>query len=349
MNITKENALKIKGFAIILMIIHHSFGFPEYWIEQVQYPSFEILGQTSFYWLSTITKVCVGIFAFLTGYAYFYNQNPTFKNSLKRIAKLLKRYWLILFGILVPLFYLCNSGQTLTIKQIFLSMFGLQEGIELFGWYVYFYIGIMLVLPMITKYFITNSKMWNFVFFPFICIIMKIVCVAMIEYINSKIIFNAIWTLLGYFPCVIYGYLIAKYNLIEKIQKWCRIKKIWQAILVTIIVLLLRAYKPSIWILNLDFLYVPIIVSALAFIFHKIGKTGKVFTFLGKHSTNLWFLHSVFFAPLLREKTQALAYLPHNPILIVIWIILLCLPLSILVNKIIEWQERVSKNKIKVA
>ena len=347
MNITKENAMKIKGFAIILMVIHHSFGFPEYWINEIQYPSFEIFGETSFYWISIITKVCVTIFAFLTGYAYFYNQTPNLKYSLRKIAKFLKRYWLILFGVLIPIFYLCNFGQTLTTKQIFFSMFGLQTEIELFGWYVYFYIIVMLVLPIITKYFITSSKMWNFIFFPFACVIMQIVCALISGYLSNHIVINIILTFLKYFPCVIYGYLVAKYDLIEKIQKWCRIKNIGQAILITIVVLLLRAYKPSLWILSLDIFYVPVIMAMLAYVFHKIGENGKIFAFLGKYSTNLWFLHSIFFAPFLREKTQLLAYFPHNPILVVIWIILLCLPLSILVNKIIEKQEEIFKDKVK--
>ncbi len=65
---------------------------------------------------------------------------------------------------------------------------------------------------------------------------------------------------------------------------------------------------------------------------------------------NIWFLHSIFFTVVLRPYFQRIAFLPKNPILVVIWVILLCLPLSVAINFIFRQQEnlfRVIKEKIK--
>jgi hypothetical protein len=55
---------------------------------------------------------------------------------------------------------------------------------------------------------------------------------------------------------------------------------------------------------------------------------------------NIWFLHSIFFTPLLRPAFQKIAYLPCNPILVVIWVILLCLPFSMAINFLFRQQEK---------
>ena len=59
----------IKGIALILMFIHHFFTFPEWIICGIDYP-----------WIRTFaiqfgapTKLCVALFAFLTGYFHAFS------------------------------------------------------------------------------------------------------------------------------------------------------------------------------------------------------------------------------------------------------------------------------------
>lgn len=53
----------VKGIAIILMIIHHSFGFPDDYIVGISYP--DLTGIVEY--IRNSTKICVPIFVFLTG------------------------------------------------------------------------------------------------------------------------------------------------------------------------------------------------------------------------------------------------------------------------------------------
>ncbi|MGL5904827.1 MAG: hypothetical protein ACRCZO_19235 [Cetobacterium sp.] len=49
---------------------------------------------------------------------------------------------------------------------------------------------------------------------------------------------------------------------------------------------------------------------------------------MGKHSTNLWLIHMFFYMIYFKK----LVYLPKYPILIYIWLIILCLPFSYLID-----------------
>ena len=92
----------IKGFALILMVAHHCFGFPAWYIQGVNYSNVLILGVPLANWITNSTDLCVSLFAFLTGWAYFYNQKKTIRYSLGKIVSFLKYYWFVLFIIFIP-------------------------------------------------------------------------------------------------------------------------------------------------------------------------------------------------------------------------------------------------------
>ena len=85
--ISKETTAKIKGIAIILMIIHHFLAYPFWLIDGVNYPNVNILGENLNVWIECSTKICVSIFAFITGYGYYLRNNQTIKYGIKKILK----------------------------------------------------------------------------------------------------------------------------------------------------------------------------------------------------------------------------------------------------------------------
>lgn len=70
----------IKGIALILMFFHHFFTFPDAWIDSVS----NIYTDNYFEIFQNGTNLCVSIFAFLTGFFYYYNNNKTVKYSIKK-------------------------------------------------------------------------------------------------------------------------------------------------------------------------------------------------------------------------------------------------------------------------
>ena len=78
----KHTTNVIKGIALIMMFIHHSFTIPEHWLEGIEYPFIEKIAP---YFLQPFL-LCVSIFCFITGYFYAFNKNRTFNYSLKKIS-----------------------------------------------------------------------------------------------------------------------------------------------------------------------------------------------------------------------------------------------------------------------
>lgn len=83
----------IKGVAIILMIIHHSFGFPNYYIVGIRYANLE--GIAGF--IRAVTKICVPIFVFLTGQGYYLHKDFSLSHSVKKVTQSLISYWIVFF------------------------------------------------------------------------------------------------------------------------------------------------------------------------------------------------------------------------------------------------------------
>lgn len=69
--LSKDITNMIKGIAIILMMTHHFLGFPNWLIDGINYPNYKILGEDLNVWIRYSTKICVALFAFITGYAYY--------------------------------------------------------------------------------------------------------------------------------------------------------------------------------------------------------------------------------------------------------------------------------------
>jgi len=294
------------------------------------------------------------MFAFLTGYAYFYTKHPTLKYGLKKIGNLLKRYWFILFFIFIPIALIKNT-HVITLKTIFLNLFALDKRIVTFSWYIYFYIFLMLTIPFVVKMF-NGKKIYEFIF--------PIVCIASLTYFidyfklviptNLKWIINDLSNIVYCYPTVLIGYLVAKYDLFSTLfDKYIKPKYLWQAFIIVALILGSRSKWEKIININLDIIYVPIIIYALIIIFENLKKNWikRIISFLGENSLNIWFLHSIIFANAwCSDIFQKVAFLPKNPILVVIWVFVLILPISIVINWLFKKQEQIwksIKNKVR--
>ncbi|MGL4653470.1 acyltransferase family protein [Cetobacterium sp.] len=77
--------------------------------------------------------------------------------------------------------------------------------------------------------------------------------------------------------------------------------------------------------------------------FNLISKkecVSNFFRYMGKHSTNLWLIHMFFYIIYFKK----LVYSPKYPILIYIWLIILCLPFSYLIEKVEENTKNIALN-----
>lgn len=207
LKIDKELSIFIKGLAIILMIIHHSFGFPDYYIETISYPELQQFTK----YISQCTKLCVALFAFLTGYVYAFNKSKSYKYSLRKIFVFLVDYWIVYIILLVIAILI--GGYNPSIKDIFLEMFALKRPIMKFCWYVFFYWELMLIMPAFTKIIDSKKFLKEFLYSILGFFIISI----LIHIFNIE---SNYATIIAYFPVVICGYLCAKYDIFNIVYQF---------------------------------------------------------------------------------------------------------------------------------
>ena len=321
-SMTREMTEVIKGVAILLMVTHHCFGFPQWYVGGISYTG-TFLGQTLAEWICVPTKICVAIFACLTGYLYEVKHDFSYSYACKKIIRLYFAYWMELFFLFLPLIYLVGNQNGLEGKW-WQNIWGYGENnIIYFGWYVYFYLFTMTLLPLVRKLLMRGGKWLRFLLPVLLCGILR-------RYVPHlgwpQQFLDAADNCLRYFPCVVSGIWIGMYGFPLWWEKFWKRLGMFGGFLLCVVIYLLKKEYPQIGVWNLEMFYAPIFIYGITRIFVRTkGIFTKIFRLLGRYSMQIWFLHAVFFTPLLREETQWIAFLPQIPFLVVIWVILLCL------------------------
>ena len=281
----------IKGVAILFMILHHVL-IQEYWIiENAPVLSRFEVG------IGSIFKICVGIYAFITGYTYLFVSNKNLRYSLKKIFALLSRYWLQLVLIFIP-FAIVGGGYKISFPQLLTDIFGITPNLNCLSWYIYFYVFCMALLPIVAKLPNIANLIFLFIVLP--------ICSFLVDNLldlNSYTIFKIISECLFYFQFVTLGYITAKFSLFGKIGEKIKIPKmIW--LLIAGLALVVKRLSghfigKSIFGFNQDIVIVFILILALSTLLRdlKLKIVSKPLESLGKYSTAMWFFHATFFTP----------------------------------------------------
>lgn len=331
----KKMTNRIKGVALIFMLFHHFFGFPQWYVDGVSYADCNILGMNIAYWVQTACKICVPMFAFLTGWGYFFAKEKTLKYSCKKIITFLINYWIILFGIFLPC-YLFFSEEVITVGRIMKNMLALEvDGLVKFAWYVYFYVFSMIVLPFWVKK-LSGKTLLDLGLTIISCVFVINLCKYI--HISKQYLVAALVDSLYWFTCLATGYICARDGIFKKMYDYFYSPGKIKSLLVIVIVLGCRMKWQTALGVPLDILYATIVIFELINLLNDKGFSvpNKVIGFVGVHATNVWFLHSAFFDEI-TIFVQKYAYLPKNPILVVIWAFVLCLPFSLLINCIMKF------------
>ncbi|WP_370781939.1 acyltransferase family protein [[Ruminococcus] lactaris] len=316
----KQTTQEIKGIAILIMIAHHflvyDFGadFSNTWVG-----------------IGANFKICVGIYAVLSGYGYFFAKEKTVKYGLKKSWGLLQEYWITLFTIFIPL--AIQGGWKVTPKNILINLFTLGPNLNWNAWYVHFFIFCMLVMPWVSK---------SFRFHPVLNIALAL-CVPFVLEAGIHVVFpnyQEITMLQVLFNCMLYfgvflmGYLMAKYDIIRKMQfSWIRgLLMMIGAIGLRIVLRHINTFG-----FNTDAIYAPIFVLGAAKFFEGIqGKYTRVFDMLGKYSTGMWFFHAVFFATYVKDYFQPVMTAVKPLPLMYVWLVMLSFAGAVLFRKLLD-------------
>ncbi len=344
---TKKDTSIIKGIAIILMFMHHLFAYPDRIKGGSSYIAlFPMYGTSLEVIVALFGKLCVAMFLFLSGFGMYKKVAKSEKDTISIVFKKLKElyvnYWII-FLIFIPISFFIGM-RIFKFNEFFDNLIGYQSTYDGEWWFFELYVLTMITFPVtikvIRKNYITSIVSIILMSVGTRTILPTLMNNDIFKNFTQTFFYNEISFLLGWLPCFLMGCAFAKFNLFSKIKKLLRENNLDNIIVYTIIflgVMYLRHRLDD--PLDFDYLFAPMYIIASVHVFRFL-KLDKLFAILGKHSTNMWLIHSFF----CYQYFQALVYYPKISILVVAWLAILCVACSWLIMFLIKEFKRVYSN-----
>lgn len=325
----------------MLMVLGHSLSFPSW---HISIPEF-FHSCKHIVLLGYMTGICVPLFAFLTGWTYYHHKDKSPGYSIKKITTFLLNYWIILIPISLFAFKFC--GYTYSIKFIFELLPARLPSLMIFTWYVWFYILMMALFPILGFAEQKNNRIYGGI----------LVFLAVIGFCSHYIPYLSVICKTS--PFALLGYFSAKFHILETCLNVARSRVAFRLFLGAFFLCcslflhfivsfyVVRYYinpTPAVLCIKLCLIAVTaplfIIGAILLYLHIQNDYIWVPFCFIGKHSMNIWFIHCVFFSKETRAVIQPIVFFRDNPIWIFSATLLFSLVISIIISPI---QQQISK------
>lgn len=366
MKFTKEHTMQMKGIAIIILLFHHCFLNTQRWAtvpyEKLAttkgwgyYPiSFAPFSSHTIQYLASFSKICVAMFVFMTGYGMWvsyesHKKKTTMSNYIKKRMVTLMTGFLIIFVVTEILaiptgrFIEVYGHDFRSVVYMIIDALGLAKllGTPLFC-LTWWYMSLAIVLIMI---------------FPFVHSIMEkyqwVVVVASII-VPRACGFGQSTDLFRYLLAYTLGMYFAQHDLLARIKEKFMEQNVAGKLLSLIVSLIGLAViikcRQNAWIgwKYLDFWdgFAAMYVIVNSYIYILNGKwIVKGLGFLGKHSMNIFLIHSFYRDVFFHEFTYSfyyawLDYIVLMAISLVTSIVLEWFKKLIRYEKFIDWVKR---------
>jgi len=354
---SRDDTKVIKGLAIILMLYHHLFGFPDRIAEDIAYFStFNALGTTSAYLLANFGQLCVSIFLLLGGYGTFISCSKgkkLFQTLLRKIIALYIAYWKV-FVVFIPI---CIALQVPNVAVNLAALIGNFTGLRITycgeWWFFTTYVALMVLYPVI-HLLLEKSKRWYCVDCGMLIILFLFARYFLPEF-NDRVenvgswIWNINYKVFTYLPVFFVGCIMAKYDIFSKIRNKLTNVYICCAVsmLALLVVFVCRLSTGNVY----DCFYTPafVVASYVLLSMPVFRFPYKVLLKIGTESTTIWLVHSVYCYLL----CQRFVFMPRYTVLIFLWLLVLSYTTSVVLKNLYMYLMRavrhVRKNRLAYA
>ena len=310
-NFTKKDTLAIKALAVMLMLMHHLFAFPDKFAEGVSLNNLIILsdGHPLSEIVGNYGKLCVALFMMLSGYGVYIS----YKNSegnvtatiLKRIKAVYIKYWQIFF-VMIPLGIIIGAEKvSVSWSELFKNFLAIETTVNDEWWFMTLYVIMLFLFPIIITW--VDRKSANFLKdFVYLLIFNTFVNTALLTFTQTNTYmasFNATYfwqkmsVALVMLPMFTIGCMLAKYDVISLVLKKVpdRLFRIFLGIGLLILTITLRqswAMRSGWGWDRLDYIYAAIFTIAFTLILYNTKKIKDILAFIGEQSTGIWLIHT---------------------------------------------------------
>lgn len=293
----KKDTMIVKGIAILLMLFYHLFESQELLVQQnVNYKPFS---QNVFLMLSGYGNICVAIFAALSAYGITKglmskegcSLSEMLKEAVGRCGKLIGNFAVMFISVnVVWCTYFNYAGLYGTGWQggmfAIMDMLGLAQ---LFGtptlnmtwWYMELAIVIIFAVPFIYL------------------LVRKVGAYAVILGVLLPLTVQMNEDIKRYLVVVVVGVVAARENWFEKLFAW-KLNRVWKALVCIALIALSLLFRQN-YMVHTYFLWLadaPIAILLCWFgaeILGSVPVIRQILAFFGKHSMNIYFVHTFFY------------------------------------------------------
>lgn len=332
MEFTKNDMNVLKGIAILFMLLLHLFCTKDVNGLYDTFPT--IVGIPFVYYLALFGDACVPIYCFASGYGLFmlYSSGKmSMNNNMLRILKLLINFWIVLV-LFVGIGFVAEKGDTLpgSAYSFFENFFVMSNSYNGAWWFLQTYIILVLLSPGLMRLVHRYHSIWLLVLVGVIYLISYIQRIKnVIDFSGYPILYDVVQSsvLVGtsLLPFIA-GSLFAKEKLYSKVSRLVHKLKYKNAFCTIGIAGLITAHA-----FYESMIIAPVTAILFVCLFSFMNKSTPVqisFQYFSKHSTNIWLTHMFFYMTIFPE----LVFYPKYPILIFVWLVILCLVTSHIIN-----------------
>ena len=237
--ITSKQSVMLQGLAAAMMLYHHLFIRPDMLF--VEYST--LLGETREIRLALFCKLCVAIYAFVSGYgmcSVFLRAASEGKEEMRFFTLLRQDYTLVLQKLLrffsiywfcVLLYFACENlflGKEKPLSELLPNLLALSDSFNGSWWYALEYVKILLFLPLLHLLFVFESdheerlkKKWFFLTLFGLLALFLVLALNLFpswEY-HFRLFVNRLMP--SHLLCAAGGFLIARFSLIPSLGKLC--------------------------------------------------------------------------------------------------------------------------------
>ena len=288
---SKQQSLMCKGLAIILMYIHHLF------YSQETFAAYSInffpLTMERGLQIADVSKVCVAIFVFLTGYGYTLSERNNVSDYKKTFAKrylhLMLNFWIIFIISLMTsvlgrdIATVYGDNLLIRIAYIFIDAMGLADifhtpTFNATWWYMSYAILLVFFTPVLIKL----CKEIKYALIPIAILLPRFFTIS-----------NIYTTFYVYLFTLVLGITAAEFDWYKKIQNFFH-KKIYLDIVICLIMGFFLSYlRLTIGCFDVVDGLLSFIICYMVFrIIAKIPVLNTLLALIGKHSYNLFLTHT---------------------------------------------------------
>lgn len=338
---TLRHTNMLKGVALLLLLCNH-FCVVKAWITPQYLIDIEIHGKPLLGYVGAFGKICVALWAFLSGIGAYYSCNKgiaqVYKSNLVRLANLLIQYGLILAVVFVPVIawckpLFCGEAYDLSVKHLIWNLLACDAEYDKAAWYMRFYIMYVLTFPLLVaaKRRVKNNSLFYAVTFLVFLFVPKTFPLWIAEgtMLGTYPLNQMLGEYCSYILIVVTGYMAAEYDLFGRAQRLTASKRgIVCAVVMLVCAMALRSYTKSIHLgivdIYTDIVITPFVIYAFYVFFeHTAERVRGAFVYLGKASMVVWLIHWIFNVGV--PEIQAVAYFPKVSYLVVLWVLVMCL------------------------